>query len=100
MRVGKSAETRHGIETCDGFECADEDASGFAVGQAGKVQTVVHAVDEIDIRKAGRTEEYGVAGGFADEGVGGWVGESEVGLDFDDSACKLFAIKRTRDEFA
>ncbi len=83
---GEAAEAGHGFEAGDGLEGADEDSSGLAVGLAGEVEAVVHAVDEVDVGEAGRAEEYRVARGLADEGVGGWVGEAEVGFDFGDAA--------------
>jgi len=96
----EAAEARHGLEPFDGLEGADEHAAGLAGWLAGEVQAVVHAVDEIDVGEAGRTEEDGVAGGFADEGVGGWVVEAEVGFDFRDAAGEALAVERAGDEFA
>ena len=96
----EAAEERHGCEPFDGLEGADEHAAGLAGRLAGEVKAVVHAVDEIDVGEAGRTEEDGVAGGFADEGVGGWVVEAEVGFDFRDASGEAFAVERAGDEFA
>ena len=73
---GEAAEAGHRCRGLDGLEGADEDAAGLALGLAGEVQAVVHAVDEVDVGEAGRAEEDGVAGGLADEAVGGGVGEA------------------------
>jgi hypothetical protein len=94
------AEAGHGVEACDGLEGADEDAAGLAVWEAGEIQTEVHAVDEVDVGEAGRSEEDGVACGLTGEGVGGGVVEAEVGFDFEDAAGEVFAVEGADEELA
>jgi hypothetical protein len=66
----------------------------------GDVETVVHAIDEVDVGAAGWTEEDGVVWSEAAGGVGGGVGETEVGLDFDDAACEALAVEIADEELA
>lgn len=70
--------------TGDAGDAADEDAAGGAVGLGDEIETVVDAVDEIDVGAAGRAVDDAGAGGDAAGGVGGFVVEAEVGFDFDD----------------
>ena len=83
--VGKAAEVGHGFEAVDWIEGSDEDSSGFAGKMRGDVETVVHAVDEVDIYVSGWTEEDGIAGSEAAGCVGCRVDEAEVGFDFGDA---------------
>ena len=66
----------------------------------GDIEAVVHAVDEVDVRVAGWAEEGGVVGCEAAEGVGGGVGATEVGLDFDDAADEALAFEMANEKFA
>ena len=68
----------------DARDAADEDAAGGAIGLGDEVEAFVHAIDEIDIRAAGRAVDDAGAGGDAAGGVGGFVVHAEVGFDFDD----------------
>ena len=96
----EAPEAGHRFEAGYGLEGADEDAAGLAFGLAGEVEAVVHAVDEVDVGEAGRPEEDCVARGFADEAVGGGVGEAEVGFDFGDAAGEALAVEGAGDELA
>ena len=67
---------------------------------AGDVQAVVHAVDEVDVGEARRSEENGIAGGLADVGMGSGIVEPEIGFDLDDAAGEGLAIQASSDKFA
>src|ERR1700734_3191780 len=66
----------------------------------GCVEAVVHAVDEVDVGATGWAEEGEVVGGEAAVGVGGGVGEAEVGLDLGDSAGEALAVEIADEELA
>src|SRR5271170_3193225 len=66
----------------------------------GGVEAVVHAVDEVDVGAAGWTEEGEVVGGEAAVGVGGGVGETEVGLDLGDAAGEALAVEIADEKLA
>ena len=68
-----------------GVESAEEDTAGFAFGLAGDIQTIVIAVDKVDVGEAGRSEEDCVARSFSGCGVGGGVVFSKIGFDFNDT---------------
>ena len=90
----------HDLNAVDGGDGADEDSAGFAGEMGGCVEAVVHTVDEVDVGAAGWAEEGEVVGGEAAEGVGGWVGEAEVGLDLDDAASEALAVEIADEELA
>jgi len=98
--VGKAAEIGHGFEAVDWIEGSDEDSSGFAGKMRGDVETVVHAVDEVDIYVSGWTEEDGIAGSETAGCVGCRVDEAEVGFDFCDAGGKAFALEIADEELA
>ena len=79
----------HFFDSAERFQSAKENASGATFGLAGDIETVVIAVDEVDISVAGRAEEDGVAQGWSGGGVGGGVFNAEVGFDFDDAAGEI-----------
>lgn len=90
----------HGLDAIDGGDGADEDSAGFAGEMGGCVEAVVHAVDEVDVGAAGWAEEGEVVGGEAAVGVGGGVGEAEVGLDLDDASGEALAVEIADEKFA
>jgi hypothetical protein len=98
--VGKAAEIGHGFEAVDWIECSDEDSAGFAGKMRGDVETVVHAVDEVDIYVSGWAEEYCVAGSEAAGCVRCRVDEAEVGFDFGDAGGEALALEIADEEFA
>jgi hypothetical protein len=98
--VGKAAEIGHGFEAVDWIEGSDEDSSGFAGKVRGDVETVVHAVDEVDIYVSGWAEEYCVAGSETAGGVGCRVDEAEVGFDFGDPGGEARALEVADQELA
>ena len=98
--VGKAAEISHGFEAVDWVECSDEDSACFAGKMRGDVETVVHAVDEVDIYVSGWAEEYCVAGSETAGGVGCRVDEAEVGFDFGDAGGEALALEIADEEFA
>jgi len=98
--VGKAAEIGHGFEAVDWVEGSDEDSAGFAGKMRGDVETVVHAVDEVDIDVSGWAEEYCVPGSEAASCVGCRVDEAEVGFDFGDAGGEAFALQVADEELA
>jgi hypothetical protein len=66
----------------------------------GDVETVVHAVDEVDIYVPGWAEEYCVAGREAAGCMGCWVDEAEIGFDFDDSGGEALAVEIADEKLA
>src|SRR6266850_1585920 len=62
---------RHLFDPRDWLKCADENRAGGALTQASHVGAVVHAVSEINIGEAGRTEHHAIAVGGAAKGVRG-----------------------------
>src|SRR5258708_173372 len=91
---------RHGLQAFDGIERAKEDASGFAIGEAGEVEAVVHAIDEVDVGEAGRAEEHCVAWGPANEGVSGRIVGAHVGFDLRDAPDETLSTETANDELA
>lgn len=81
----------HDLQSAERFKGAKEYATGNAIGLTGDVQALMHAVDEVDIRMAGRAEEYGVTRGSACGGVGSGVVLPEISLGFDNAAYKRSA---------
>ena len=90
----------HGLDAVDGGDGADEDSTSFAGEMGGCVEAVVHAVDEVDVGAAGWAEEGEVIGGEAAVGVGGGIGEAEVGLDLDDAAGEALAVQIADEKLA
>jgi len=90
----------HGLNAVYGGDGADEDSAGFAGEMGGCVDAVVHAVDEVYVGAAGWAEEGEVVGGEAAVGVGGGVGEAEVGLDLGDVAGEPLAVEIADEELA
>jgi hypothetical protein len=88
----------HGFEAVDWIEGSDEDSACFAGKMRGDVETVVHAVYEVDIYVSGWAEEYCVAGSETAGCVGGWVDEAEVGFDFGDAGGEALAVEVADEE--
>jgi hypothetical protein len=86
---GDFAGAGHFVDTGERLEGAKEDAARFAVGLAGDVETIVIAVDEVDIGVAGRSEKNGGSSGVAGSGVSGEIVFAEIGFDFDDACGKM-----------
>jgi hypothetical protein len=57
------AEAGHVGESDEGFESAEENASGLAIREAGDVETEVGSVNEVDIDEPGRAKQNGIAKG-------------------------------------
>ena len=98
--MGKAAEIGHGFEAVDWIEGSDEDPACFAGKMRGDVETVVHAVDEVDVHVSGWAEEYCVVGSETAGGVGCRVDEAEVGFDFGDAGGEAFALEIADEELA
>src|SRR5215813_13059532 len=82
----------HSFQSFDRFEGADEYTACMSIGFAGNIQTVVHAIDEVDIRDARRSEEDGVSCRSSDVGVSCRIVGPEIRLYFDNAACQPLAI--------
>ena len=98
--MGKSAEIGHGFEAVDWIESSDEDPACVAGKVRGDVETVVHAIDEVDIDVSRGAEEYCVAGSETAGCVGCWVDEAEVGFDFGDAGGEALAVEVADEELA
>ncbi len=98
--MGKAAEIGHGFEAVDWIEGSDEDSSGFAGKMRGDVETVVHAVDEVDVYVSGWAEEDCVAGSETAGRVGCRVDEAEVGFDFGDAGGEALALEVADEKLA
>jgi len=94
----------HFLHARERFEGAEQNASGLAIGFAGDVETVVGAVDEVDVGVAGWSEQHGRASGVSGGGVGGGIIFAEVGFDFDDAGgergSSVFTDQHFAQEFA
>src|SRR5208282_318939 len=76
---------RHLLEARHRFQSAQQHAAGDAVGQAGNIQAIVIAIDEIHIGVAGRAEENGIPCRAAGSGVRRLVALAEIGFGFDNA---------------
>ena len=88
---GQFAIGGHGFLTENRFERTDQDAAGHAYRLTCDIDAVVHAVNEVDVGMAGRSEHDAISFGDAAEAVGCWIGcfsdmRAEVSFDFDDAA--------------
>lgn len=90
----------HGGEAGERLESAEENAASDAVGQAGDIEAIVVAVDEVNVSDARRTEEDGVAESASGSGVGGEIVSAEVGFDLDDACGEALAAFATDEDFA
>lgn len=97
------AEASHFFETDEGFEGAKEHTACNSAGQTRNIQTVVIAVDEVNVGEAGRTEENRITRGFADGGMGSHVLFTEIGLGLDNAtgedATSVAANEKLAQEF-
>lgn len=66
----------------NGGHRTDEHAAGRAVRFSGDVQALVNPVDKVDVGVAGRAIDDFGAGGDAAGGVGGLIGQAEIGFHF------------------
>ncbi len=96
----EAAQGGHGFDSADGFEGAEENASGMAGRLATDVGAVVISVDEIDVGVAGRAEEDGVAKGLSVVGVGAGIDGSQVGFGFDDASGESEGTVAADEKFA
>ena len=78
------AGSTHRADAVDGLHGADQHGRGATVGLRDDVEAVVHAVDKIDVRHAGRPEHDPVPRRGSHAGVRGAVALADVGLDLDD----------------
>ena len=59
---------------------------GLPAGLSHEIQTIIHAVNEVDIAHAGRTEHHSVSIRPAPRGVTGRVIPADIGLDLGDAS--------------
>lgn len=83
---GRTAAAHDG-ESREGLERADQYASGLTLGLAYKIQTFIHAVDEIDVGVAGRTENNARSIGEAAPAVGGAIIDAKICFHLYNAAC-------------
>src|SRR5450759_1962781 len=83
--AGGPSTSAHDLEASQGRAGAEEDGAGDPVGAAHHVRAPVHAVGEVDVEPAGRSEHGLVAGGGSPEGVAGGVFGAGVRLDLNDA---------------
>ncbi len=84
-RRDAAARGAHRGDARDRRERAQQHRGAFALIAADRVRAPVHAVGEVHVQMAGRTEHRGVAGGRAPVGVARRVVGPEVRLDLDDA---------------
>jgi hypothetical protein len=80
----------HWFDAREGFEGTNQNAASLTLGFAGDVETVMIAVDEINVSVTGRAEQDRVAGGSAGGGVSGGIVLAEIGFNFDQAGGKDF----------
>src|SRR5208282_3093718 len=80
-----SSRLRHLLDASHRFQRPKQNASGDSVGQAGHIQAVVIAVDEVDVGVTGGTEENGVARRQARRRVRCRIAFAEIRFGFDDA---------------
>ena len=76
----------HLLDAGHRLQGAKQHAAGHAIRQAGNIQAVVIAIDEVHVGETGRTEENGIPRRLACRGVRRRVVLAEIGLGFDDAA--------------
>lgn len=84
LRAGDAEGAGEAAGPGDAHNAPDQDAAGGAIGFGDEVQALVHAVNEVDVGAAGRSEDDAGSGCDASGGMGGFVVSSQVGFDFDD----------------
>lgn len=90
----------HGGQAFQWFESADQDAAGLALRLAGDIEAGMKAVDEIDVRMAGRPEEDLGARCAAGGGMGGRVIDTEISLGLDYATGESLAVDSVDEKLA
>ena len=75
----------HLLDARHWLQGAKENATGNSVGQAGNIQAVVIAIDEVHISVTGRTEQNGIPRRLARRRVRRRIAFAEIRLGFDNS---------------
>ena len=99
MRELDASRFGHLLDARYWLQGAKENASGNAVGQAGNIQAVVIAIDEIHVGVTGRAEENGIPCRPARRGVGRRIALAEISFGFDDSAGENSARRFPEQQF-
>ena len=97
---GDAAVASHFGDAEQGLESAEEDGSGFPLALTRYVQTIMIAVDEIDIGITGGTEENGVAGSISGCGVRRRVVLTKVSFYLNDASCQTKLIGVANQHFS
>jgi hypothetical protein len=84
--MGGGPPAAHGGESRERLQRANQDASGLALGLAHEIQTFIHAVDEVDVGMAGRTENHARAIGEAAPGMGSAIIGPKIRFHLDNAA--------------
>ena len=83
----------HGLDAFSGEDASDEHRAGMAVARRHRVQTVVHAVDEVNVSDARRPEHDRTARRAA-VGMGGGVVCPAVGFRLTDQPAQALAVQQ------
>src|SRR5207253_8586026 len=94
--VGRAA-LLHQRDAVERLQRANEYGAGVSVGFSNRIEQEVDAVVQIDVRKAGRTEERLAARRTSERRVAGGIILADVGLGLDDDAGR-HALTRAMDE--
>src|SRR5262249_18376563 len=76
---------RLACKLADRLQCAYEDGGGITLALGYNVETMVHAIDEVDIGKARRTEHHRIAWSFSSGSVAGAVFWAAIGFGLHDA---------------
>jgi hypothetical protein len=76
----------HGSKARQRLQRPDQNAARHAHRLSDKIQTFIHAVNEVDISVAGRAEDDARAIGNAAPGVGSAIADTEICFHFHDSS--------------
>jgi hypothetical protein len=88
----EAATASHFSDAEQGLKSAEEDRSGFPLALTRYIQTIMIAVDEIDVGITGGTEEYGVAGSISGCGVRRRVVLTKVSFYLNNASCQTQII--------
>lgn len=90
----------HFFDAGNRFERANENAAGLTFSISHHIEALVHAVNEVDISAAGRSEQDPRALGITPRGVSSQVVEAEVGLGFNNHAGRLSMYQNRAEQIA
>jgi hypothetical protein len=91
---------RHLLDSGNWFECAEQNSAGLSIGQAGDVEAIMIAIDEINVREAWRSEEDEVTQSASAGRVRSRIIQSEVGFDFHNSGGQQLSLLSPHQDLA